>query len=1540
MSFSEEHSRVFATAFKTQYQFPGPSNRIQKVFGASPTNKFILSIAPAVRKTASTVTQGIAAFAPSVSNISIFIPDITQGVAENNDVQPLYSPTVTEGDQNPLAESNNTKVSEKTSVPPTSDTKVAGAQKLLFAPKRLAYRKFSVSLELVVRKRLVLREPIAFKKPVAVEKFSTVVRHPATIIRKPFVVKEPFTLDRFFTLEQFSTITRHPATLIRKPFAVKEPFTLEQVDIIEQVDTVIRKLFAVRKLFTLEQFDTVTKKPVATEESATVIKKPVAVDVSHPLCARCNAMVSQPKDGPRQTKAVQSPGLEGWRLGECLGKGAFGAVYKSMSWTTGEAVAIKQIKIRDLPKNKQTGLPESHDVESEIRLLKNLHHPNIVKYLGSVKTPDNLNIILEYCENGSLHSIIKNYGKIPENLAGIWMGEVLLGVVYLHEQGIIHRDIKGANILTTKDGKIKLADFGVSTALTGADQENEVVGTPYWMAPEVIQLTTVTISCDVWSVGATLVELVTGNPPYYRLDPMQAMFAIVEDDHPPLPESVSLACRDFLLQCFQKDPNLRISARKLLKHGWITGSRRSDAPVAKPKANFKEAVEEVKLWNEALKSPDGVKTFRASKLSSSIPSPLAPKRDPPLRKVHENEAPKPAFATPTKVPLFPSKPKGLAEPSHSAESDDNWDSDFASAISPSALHLPRFKPQDNFGGKLSSDHLKSFASFDQSSNENAFGNNNSFGESATIRGPRKALEAKNSFEPETIRAYKVKPTVVTQNLKPSKVLKEAPRKISSSVPPRPKSPVKSQAENKFVYPARPTKMFRESSVDDYSELIVDNDKAFDRRFGNIKNDGLSPLSPRLFHPSDLSSISHSVKSPLVINGSTPKEHGSRKDDPAMRRTRSSVEIQRFAEVEADNDFSDLVVKENTISERGESDQDSEDGMGTLMLSNMSWAGDEDDSEDDVFASLEQGLDDLDLHANIARDKHARLSSSVETIIKSLTTEDTEIRANLAAQLLDVLIESPEVKSIIISAHGMLPILEILGECDTKSNQDMIWRLLKVINIVILDDTALIGNLCNVGGIPTMTTFANKKFSNGIRLEAAFFVEQMYQTSTTLQMFITAGGHNTLADLLDEDFDDARDLVLVGVIGISNVFELQGPTPKNDFCRIFSRSRILSPLALILDRVISDDDELSKTLEGKIVNIFYIFSQAENYVKELVVEDRLVLKRVLKGLGQMTPVHQITMLKFIKNISMLSTTLDSLHAANAIEILIDLLKANIRLRNSHFREICNHVLNTLFNLCRLSKGRQEDAALNGIIPLLQEIMTTDRPPKEFALPILCDMAHSGKLSRKLLWRHQGIEFYTTLLEDQYWQATALNAIFIWLQEETARVEHALLEGPFVQAIVKTFNTPKPGSFDIDLLDPCHNLLRLSSPVAAAMARTELWTGIYNKLNHKKPIVRVNLLRIVRDICDAVDLTSNNIRRHKLFAAIENLAEHEPSPVARSLAHDIIKRTMAKEGQEPLNIGRSRRVSSIPRPNRTPSGEHKSRLPTPRKLMGTPSRKRDS
>lgn len=157
---------------------------------------------------------------------------------------------------------------------------------------------------------------------------------------------------------------------------------------------------------------------------------------------------------------------------------------------------------------------------------------------------------------------------------------------------------------------------------------------------------------------------------------------------------------------------------------------------------------------------------------------------------------------------------------------------------------------------------------------------------------------------------------------------------------------------------------------------------------------------------------------------------------------------------------------------------------------------------------------------------------------------------------------------------------------------------------------------------------------------------------------------------------------------------------------------------------------------------------------------MIFPDVLKDLSRMTPQHQITMLKFIKNLSMLSTTLEVLHSADTLEFLINVLRHYLDIGHNMFREVSNQVLNTMFNLCRLSKERQEYAAVNGIIPLLMQIMKTDRPPKEFALPILCDMAHSSSKGRRYLWQNKGLDFYISLLADQYWQVSALDAIFVW------------------------------------------------------------------------------------------------------------------------------------------------------------------------------------
>lgn len=185
-----------------------------------------------------------------------------------------------------------------------------------------------------------------------------------------------------------------------------------------------------------------------------------------------------------------------------------------------------------------------------------------------------MNIVLEYAENGSLMSTLKAFGAFPEKLVASFCIKILNGLAYLHANQVVHCDLKAANILTTKTGDVKLSDFGVSLNLKikGADA-GQVSGTPNWMAPEVIELKGASTKSDIWSLGCTLIELITGKPPYADLIAMSAMFRIVEDNYPPLPSSISEDMRNFLMQCFQKNPDDRPTANELLEHPWIRTHR-------------------------------------------------------------------------------------------------------------------------------------------------------------------------------------------------------------------------------------------------------------------------------------------------------------------------------------------------------------------------------------------------------------------------------------------------------------------------------------------------------------------------------------------------------------------------------------------------------------------------------------------------------------------------------------------------------------------------------------------------------------------------------------------------------------------------------------------------------------------------------------------------------------------------------------------------------------------------------------------------------
>ncbi|KAI9223642.1 kinase-like domain-containing protein, partial [Blastocladiella britannica] len=247
-------------------------------------------------------------------------------------------------------------------------------------------------------------------------------------------------------------------------------------------------------------------------------------------------------------------------VGNCIGRGNFGAVFRAIHLESLKTVAIKRVPVPDTE--------QLTTMMREVRKMESLHHENVVRYHGFIRTASEFNLILEYVENGSLASTLKHFGPLPEVVVLDIVYQVLQGLNYLHERELKHLDIKAANLLYTKDGQVKLSDFGVSQSAMDTHSD-KFVGTAYWMAPEVIALDGPCTASDIWSLGCTIIELLTGVPPYFDMIPMSALYKIVEDDAPPLPEDISPDLHHFMLCCFQKNPAHRWSAHALLAHDWI-----------------------------------------------------------------------------------------------------------------------------------------------------------------------------------------------------------------------------------------------------------------------------------------------------------------------------------------------------------------------------------------------------------------------------------------------------------------------------------------------------------------------------------------------------------------------------------------------------------------------------------------------------------------------------------------------------------------------------------------------------------------------------------------------------------------------------------------------------------------------------------------------------------------------------------------------------------------------------------------------------------
>ncbi|XP_022688836.1 myosin-IIIb-like isoform X3 [Varroa jacobsoni] len=321
-----------------------------------------------------------------------------------------------------------------------------------------------------------------------------------------------------------------------------------------------------------------------------------------------------------------------FQLLQVIGEGTYGEVYAAHDTATGRVVAIKIME--NISDNKE-------EMEEEYRVLRDLgNHPNLPNYYGAFFKPasnkrredDQVWFVMELCSGGSVTDLVqtlrRNGRLLPEPIIAYILRETLEALVYLHNNHCMHRDIKGHNVLLTEAGAVKLVDFGVSSHLKETlARRNTSVGTPYWMAPEVVACErqadlSYDIRCDVWSLGITALELAQGEPPLSHLHPMRALFQIPRNPPPRLkaPQEWSPAFNNFVQNCLVKNFEERSFVRDLLRHPFV---RLDEASVRQIRSELVRLLKEQRHWCAGVKRAPEVTTkhgqLRADRKSKPEP---------------------------------------------------------------------------------------------------------------------------------------------------------------------------------------------------------------------------------------------------------------------------------------------------------------------------------------------------------------------------------------------------------------------------------------------------------------------------------------------------------------------------------------------------------------------------------------------------------------------------------------------------------------------------------------------------------------------------------------------------------------------------------------------------------------------------------------------------------------------------------------------------------------------------------------------------------
>lgn len=264
---------------------------------------------------------------------------------------------------------------------------------------------------------------------------------------------------------------------------------------------------------------------------------------------------------------TNSTGSISWIKGIKIGNGVSATVYKAINTKTGSIFAVKSIPLSRKKDHSQS----YYSIHNEVEILKSLSHPNIIKFYDSdldIETNE-IFIVCEYASHGDLLSLVKQFSPLSMKIVKKFIKELLQALEYIHSKGIIHRDLKCANILIDQNSTIKLSDFGLSSLVNS--KSTQCVGSPYWMAPELFSGEKVTTAVDIWALGCTVIEMVTSLPPWSKVAKNEKELKILinsPDLLKHLPSS-SESLRKFLGFCLATDPAMRPSASDLLKSSFL-----------------------------------------------------------------------------------------------------------------------------------------------------------------------------------------------------------------------------------------------------------------------------------------------------------------------------------------------------------------------------------------------------------------------------------------------------------------------------------------------------------------------------------------------------------------------------------------------------------------------------------------------------------------------------------------------------------------------------------------------------------------------------------------------------------------------------------------------------------------------------------------------------------------------------------------------------------------------------------------------------------